>query len=170
MSTGRGARPGRAQEQGRLAAQGYSEEKQGEGGLTVRVVRTWKRDGTRNELPGEVAVDSLCKSALDADLRRQGAGAIRDRLTRGEAVETEHAVYVNVLAAGAATKATPQAAERVRVGVVLRRQTFRAIVALQDGGLGADAARTQIAQKYGIPVWQVREIEDEGLAKDWDLD
>jgi hypothetical protein len=27
-----------------------------------------------------------------------------------------------------------------------------------------------IAQKYGIPVWQVREIEDEGLAKDWDLE
>jgi hypothetical protein len=141
----------------------------------VRVVRTWKRDGTRNELPGDVAVDALCKSALDADLRRQGAGAIRDRLARGEAVETEHAVYVNALSAGAVAKAMaalapPPAAERVKVGVVLRRQAFRALVALQDGGLDADAARTQIAQKYGIPVWQVREIEDEGLAKDWDLD
>ena len=141
----------------------------------MRVVRTWKRDGTRNELPGEAAVDALCKSALDADLRRQGAGAIRDRLARGEAVETEHAVYVNILAAGAAAKARtaltpPPAAGRVKMGVVMRRQAFRALVALQDGGLGADDARAQIAQRYGIPVWQVREIEDEGLAKDWDLE
>ena len=141
----------------------------------MRVVRTWKRDGTRNELPGEAAVDALCKSALDAGLRRQGAGAIRDRLARGEAVETEHAVYVNILAAGAAAKAMAAlsvagAAGRIKVSTVLRRQAFRALVALQDEGLDADVARAQIAQRYGIPVWQVREIEDEGLAKDWALD
>jgi hypothetical protein len=141
----------------------------------VRVVRTWKRDGSRNELPGEVAVECLRKSALDASLRVQGAGAIWDRLARGEAVETEHAVYVNVLAAAPAAKARaaltpPPAAARIKVGVVLRRQAFRALVALQDEGLGADDARAQIARRYGIPVWQVREIEEEGLAKDWALD
>jgi hypothetical protein len=147
--------------------------------MTVRVVRTWKRDGSRSVMPGEVAVDTLCKSALDADLRRQGAEAIRQRLTRGEAVETPHAVYVNVLAAGDAAKAlatltapwrTPPAAGRVKVGVVIRRQAFRALVSLQDEGVGADDARAQVAAKYGVPEWQVREIEEEGLAKDWALE
>jgi hypothetical protein len=145
----------------------------------VRVVRTWKRDGSRSVMPGGAAVDTLCKSALDADLRRQGPGAIRQRLAGGEAVETPHAVYVNVLAAGAAAKAMAsltaqqaagRAAGRVKVGVVIRRQAFRALVSLQDEGVGTDGARAQVAAKYGVPVWQVREIEDEGLAKDWALD
>jgi hypothetical protein len=141
----------------------------------VRVVRTWKRDGSRSVMPGEAAVDTLCKSALDADLRRQGPGAIRERLARGEVVETPTAVYVNVLAAGAAAQAmasltAPLAAGRVKVGVVIRRQAFRALVALQDEGVDADGARAQIAARFGMPAWQVREIEDEGLAKDWALD
>jgi hypothetical protein len=56
----------------------------------------------------------------------------------------------------------------MRVG--LRRQVFRTLVALQDGGLGADSARVQTAGRFGIPAWQVRQIEDEGLAKDWALE
>jgi hypothetical protein len=120
-------------------------------------------------------VDALCKSALDADLRRQGAEAIRQRLAHGEAVETPHAVYVNALAPGASAKGLailkpPSAAERVKLGVVLRRQAFRALVALEDEGCGADEARAQIAARHGILVSQVREIEDEGLQKDWALD
>jgi hypothetical protein len=140
----------------------------------MRVVRTWKRDGSRTEIPGEAAVATLCKSALDAVLRSQGADAIRQRLDRGQAVETAHAVYVNALAPGVSAKAVailkpPSAAERVTMGVVMRRQAFRALVALQDEGDGADEARVKVAGKFGIPAWQVREIEDEGLAQDWDL-
>jgi DNA-binding XRE family transcriptional regulator len=90
-----------------------------EGGLPVRVVRTWKRDGTRREIPGEVAVDVLCRHALDADLRRQGAEAIRQRLTHGEVVETPTANYVNALAAGPTSEGTrtnqiPSLAGRVK--------------------------------------------------------
>jgi hypothetical protein len=141
----------------------------------VRVVRTWKRDGSRNEIDGEVAVATLCKTALDADLRQQGADAIRQRLDRGQAVETAQAVYVNALAPGASAKAVailtpPSAAERVKLGVVMRRQAFRALVALEDEGNGADEARAKVAGRYGIPVSQVREIEDEGLEKDWALE
>jgi hypothetical protein len=36
--------------------------------------------------------------------------------------------------------------------------------------VGTDAARAQVAVRFGLPVWQVREIEDEGLAKDWALE
>jgi hypothetical protein len=126
-------------------------------------------------MPGEAAVDALCKTALDADLRCQGAEAIRQRLARGEAVETPHAVYVNALAPGASVKALailkpPSAAERVKLRVVMRRQAFRALVALEDEGVSTDVARAQIAARHGIPVGQVREIEDEGLQKDWALE
>jgi hypothetical protein len=41
---------------------------------------------------------------------------------------------------------------------------------LQDDGDAPDAARGQVAAQFGIPVWQVREIEEEGLAKDWALE
>jgi hypothetical protein len=141
----------------------------------VRVYRIWKRDGTRTTIPGEVAVEVLCKNALDANLRQQGAAAIQQRLANGEAVETEHAVYVNTLAAGVTAKArgaarVAAATQPVKMGVGLRRQAFRALVALQDSGVGADSARVQIAGRFGIPAGQVRQIEEEGLAKDWPLE
>ncbi len=140
----------------------------------MRVVRIWKRDGSRNELPGEVAVADLCLGASDTDLRRQGAKAIRQRLARGETVETPHAVYVNVLAGSAAIRRMASlkpssVTGRVKLGVAMRRQMFRALVALQDEGDDTTAAREQIAQRFGVPVWQVREIEDEGLKQDWPL-
>jgi hypothetical protein len=78
------------------------------------------------------------------------------------------------LAAGASAKAlaalTPSAdAGRVNLSVAMRRQAFRALVALQDEGDGADEARAKVSARFGVPVGQVREIEDEGLKKDWPL-
>jgi hypothetical protein len=125
-------------------------------------------------MDGEVAVADLCLGASDNDLRRQGAEATRQRLARGETVETPHAVYVNVLAGSAAVQRMAalipsSVSGRVKPGVAMRRQMFRALVALQDEGDGATAAREQIARRFGVPVWQVGEIEDEGLGQDWPL-
>jgi hypothetical protein len=72
-----------------------------------------------------------------------------------------HAVYLNDLAPGASAKASavlkrPSAAERVKLSMPMRRQVFRALVALQDEEVGTDESRAKVAARYGVPVWQVR--------------
>ena len=86
---------------------------------------------------------------------RRVPGRSRDRLARGEAVQTEHAVYVNALAAGAAAKAMVTLT-RPRPGSGSRwawywPQAFRALVSLEDVGLGADAARTADRRRIRRP-------------------
>ena len=48
-----------------------------------------------------------------------------------------------------------------------RKEIFREIVRVQDEGLGVDASRSHIAKQFGIDVDEVREIENEGIAKRW---
>ena len=42
-----------------------------------------------------------------------------------------------------------------------------ALVAAQDGGLGVDASRRQVAAEHGLTTRQVEKIEREGLKAEW---
>jgi len=48
-----------------------------------------------------------------------------------------------------------------------RREVFRHTVRMQDEGKSVDDSRTRVAKEYGINVAEVREIESEGIAKNW---
>jgi hypothetical protein len=48
-----------------------------------------------------------------------------------------------------------------------RKEVFRALVELQDGGCAADQSRTSVAAQFSIMVQDVRTVEREGLAKQW---
>jgi hypothetical protein len=48
-----------------------------------------------------------------------------------------------------------------------RKAAFAAVVALQDQGIPAGHCRVVVAQKYGLGVREVRQVEREGLAKKW---
>jgi hypothetical protein len=48
-----------------------------------------------------------------------------------------------------------------------RKEVFRALVELQDGGCAADQSRTWVAAQFSIMVQDVRTVEREGLAKQW---
>ena len=48
-----------------------------------------------------------------------------------------------------------------------RREIFRALVDLQDHGQGVAASRQLIAERFGLSDEQVREIEREGLDRQW---
>jgi hypothetical protein len=48
-----------------------------------------------------------------------------------------------------------------------RRSIFLALVEAQDVGLSPVASRTELAQRFSVREEQMREIEREGIAKQW---
>jgi hypothetical protein len=48
-----------------------------------------------------------------------------------------------------------------------RKAAFAAVVALQDEGIPAGHCRVVVAQRFGLGVREVRQVEREGLAKKW---
>ncbi len=47
------------------------------------------------------------------------------------------------------------------------KEIFLKIVHMQDEGVSVDDSRSQIAAEFMIDLDKVREIESEGLAKNW---
>lgn len=48
-----------------------------------------------------------------------------------------------------------------------RKEVFRTLVELQDGGCAADQSRASVAAQFCINVVDVQIVEREGLAKQW---
>ena len=48
-----------------------------------------------------------------------------------------------------------------------RKAVFAALVALQDDGIPVAHSRTVIAERFGLGVEAVRDVEREGLSKEW---
>jgi hypothetical protein len=48
-----------------------------------------------------------------------------------------------------------------------RRDIFLALVAAQDQAMGVAQSRTLVAERFGVSEQQVREIEQEGLERQW---
>jgi hypothetical protein len=48
-----------------------------------------------------------------------------------------------------------------------RKAMFAALVALQDDGTPVAHSRSVIAERFGIGVQAVRDVEREGLSKEW---
>ena len=48
-----------------------------------------------------------------------------------------------------------------------KKEIFLTIVRMQDEGVSVDDSRSQIAAEFRIDLDKVREIESEGLAKNW---
>ena len=48
-----------------------------------------------------------------------------------------------------------------------RKAVFAALVALQDDGIPVSHSRSVIAERFGLGVQVVRDIEQEGLTKEW---
>ena len=48
-----------------------------------------------------------------------------------------------------------------------RREIFLEVVQIQDEGTGLDASRRRIAARFNLGIEEVRDIESEGIAKDW---
>ena len=46
-----------------------------------------------------------------------------------------------------------------------RKAAFAALVAAQDGGGTVPASRQAVAEEYGLQVWDVASIEEEGIKK-----
>jgi len=55
----------------------------------------------------------------------------------------------------------------VELSVELRREMFSALVAAQDEKMGVKESREVIANRFGVDVSTVREVEDEGLDNAW---
>jgi len=48
-----------------------------------------------------------------------------------------------------------------------RKEVFRVLVELQDGGSTADQSRSQVAEQFSMSVRDVQAIEREGIANQW---
>lgn len=48
-----------------------------------------------------------------------------------------------------------------------RREVFLALVETQDQAVGVAQSRTMVAERFGLTVHQVKEIEREGLEHEW---
>jgi hypothetical protein len=48
-----------------------------------------------------------------------------------------------------------------------RRELFLALVEAQDRGEGVTQSRKVIADRFGVSVSEVREVEQEGMDNDW---
>ena len=48
-----------------------------------------------------------------------------------------------------------------------RKEIFLALVEAQDHGMSPAASRKLVAWRFGVSEGQVREIEQEGLDKEW---
>jgi hypothetical protein len=48
-----------------------------------------------------------------------------------------------------------------------RMEVFQALVTVQDQGLTVSASRKAVALRFGLNDPQVRQIEEEGLDKEW---
>jgi hypothetical protein len=67
----------------------------------------------------------------------------------------------------AGDEAMPTGADQHRLSERLRMEIFRALVDAQDRQASVTKSRSAIAVRYGITVWLVRQIEDEGIEKQW---
>jgi hypothetical protein len=50
---------------------------------------------------------------------------------------------------------------------VQRKEVFRALVELQDGGCPTERSRSQVAEQFSMSIRDVQMIEREGIAKQW---
>jgi hypothetical protein len=50
---------------------------------------------------------------------------------------------------------------------MLRREIFFALVEAQDQSLGVKKSRKVVAERFGISVGLLKEIEQEGLDQEW---
>ena len=48
-----------------------------------------------------------------------------------------------------------------------RKEVFRALVEAQDQGLTVSASRKEVALRFGLSDPRIRQIEEEGLDKEW---
>ncbi|MBI3864850.1 MAG: hypothetical protein HY290_23485 [Planctomycetia bacterium] len=48
-----------------------------------------------------------------------------------------------------------------------RKEVFRALVELQDGGCAAEQSRIWVAAQFCINVREMQEVEREGITKQW---
>ncbi|MFW6125091.1 MAG: hypothetical protein ACOC46_02990 [Pirellulales bacterium] len=48
-----------------------------------------------------------------------------------------------------------------------RMEIFHSLVEAQDRGLGVERSRREIAAQYGVSVFDIKQIEDEGLDHQW---
>ena len=48
-----------------------------------------------------------------------------------------------------------------------RKEIFLALVEAQDQGMSPAGSRKAVAERFGVSEGQVRQIEREGLDKDW---
>jgi hypothetical protein len=48
-----------------------------------------------------------------------------------------------------------------------RKDAFRALVELQDEGLTTEQSRVQVAAQFSIDVREIRNVEREGISKQW---
>jgi hypothetical protein len=55
----------------------------------------------------------------------------------------------------------------VPLSVKRRKQLFRAVVEIQDRGVGPVVTRRRVAKLFGVTEAQVRRIEEEGLEGQW---
>jgi hypothetical protein len=49
----------------------------------------------------------------------------------------------------------------------LRKEIFEALVTTQDQAVGVARSRELVAERFGLSVYQVRQIEQEGLDQEW---
>jgi hypothetical protein len=48
-----------------------------------------------------------------------------------------------------------------------RHDIFRALVELQDRGVGVNHSRQIVCRRFGVEEWVVAEVEQEGIEEDW---
>jgi hypothetical protein len=48
-----------------------------------------------------------------------------------------------------------------------RQEVFRALIELQDGGCSTEQSRSKVSSQFSISVSEIREVEREGIAKQW---
>ncbi len=46
-------------------------------------------------------------------------------------------------------------------------EVFRALVEAQDGGMSVEASRQHVAERFGVTLSQVRQVEREGMDNEW---
>jgi hypothetical protein len=48
-----------------------------------------------------------------------------------------------------------------------RKEVFRVLVELQDGGCPTEQSRSRVAEQFSVSVRDVQMIEREGISKQW---
>ena len=61
----------------------------------------------------------------------------------------------------------PQSKSSQMLSELRRKEIFKALVEAQDQKMGVEKSRELIVEQFGVSEQQVREIEEEGLAREW---